>query len=142
MTIKSYKMGPGSLQLGAGGTLLAVAPQVRAFTVKAAERLTRTDPVPVLSGEELAAEEDVDYDWTVTGTFIQDIEANGVLDWSWTNKGTPQAFTFIPNTAKARKVTGTLVPIPLDVGGDVDLTKRPEVSFTWRLTADPVMGAV
>ncbi len=142
MPVKSYKMGPGTLNLGAAADLLDVSAQVRACTVKAAEKVERTDPIPVLSGEELAGDESTSYDWTITGNLIQDIDAAGVVDWSWTHAGEPMAFEFIPSTAAGRKVTGTLVPVFLDFGGDVDLTKRPESAFTWRLTGTPTLSAV
>ena len=44
--------------------------------------------------------------------------------------------------AHDRKVTGTVVPVPLDFGGDVDGTSRPEAAISWRFTADPVLGVV
>ena len=142
MAIKSYKLGPGTLTLGAGGTLLAVSSQVRSTTIKAAEKVEKSDAIPVLSGEELAGSESTSYEWTITGTFLQDITLAGVVDWSWTNKGTEQAFLFVPSTTLARKATGLLIPAPLDFGGDVDLTKRAESTFTWRVVATPVLAAV
>jgi hypothetical protein len=138
MAVKSFKMGPGLFTLGTGP--LAVQSQVRALTVKAAERVERTDAIPVLSGEELEAEESVSFDWSLVGTILQDLDAAGVIDYSWTNKGTEVPFTFVPSTAEGRQVTGFTYPIPLDVGGDVDRTKSPEAGFTWRVKADPILG--
>jgi hypothetical protein len=129
MPIKSYKMGPGVLTLGTAP--LDVSCQVRAFTVKASEQVDRTDPVPVLCGEELPAEEVVSFTWQVVGTLLQDLAAAGVIDWSWTNKGTWQAFKFVPSTAEARQVTGQVRPVPLDVGGEVVKSGRPTSDLTW-----------
>lgn len=140
MAIKSYKLGPGSLTLGAG--LLQINAQVRSMKVSASEKVTSTDPIPVLSGEELAGDEDVDYDYLLVGNVIQDIEVDGLTDWSWDNKGTPQPFEFIPSTETGRKATGTVVPVPLEFGGDVDLTKRPEAPVSWRIVGEPVLGTV
>lgn len=142
MAIKSYKLGPGTLNLGVSGTLIAVSAQVRSMTIKAAEKVEKSDPIPVLSGEELEGDESVTYDWTITGTVLQDIDVDGMVDWSWEHKGTTQPFEFIPSTAEGRKATGTVVPAPLDFGGDVDKTKRAESPLTWRLPAEPVLGVV
>jgi len=142
MAVKSYKMGPGTLELGADPADLDVSAQVRSLTVKAAEKVERTEAIPVLSGDELAAEESTTYEWTATGTVIQDITADGLTDWSWENKGLPMAFRFIPSTAAGRECTGVLFPVPIDFGGDVDKTKRPEAAITWRIQGEPVLGTV
>lgn len=140
MTIKSYLLGPGTLELGAAP--LVVSAQMRAVTIKATEKVTKSEAIPVLSGEELDGDETVAYDWTAVLTFLQDLEADGSLDWSWENKGTEQPFTFVPSTAEGRQCTGILVPVPLDLGGTVDKTKRPESTTTWRIKGDPVLGPV
>lgn len=138
MAIERYVLGPGTLSLGSGP--LQVAAQVRACRVTASENVTETDAIPVLSGEEIAATSDQTYTFALTGTFIQDLAAAGVVDWSWTNKGTEQAFTFVPATAEARQVQGTLIPVPLDIGGDVirpGSGDPPQADFTWRIVGDP-----
>lgn len=142
MAIKSYKLGPGTFNLGVGGTLHTASAQVRSMTIKAAEKVDKSDPIPVLSGEELEGDESVTYDWTISGTVLQDIDEDGLTDWSWTHKGTSQPFEFIPSTAEGRKATGNLVPVPIDFGGDVDKTKRAEAPITWRLPDEPVLGTV
>lgn len=148
MVVKTYTLGPGSLTLGAAGTLLTASAQVRSFTVKASENVTTKDPVPVLSGETIAGSESVTHSWTVEGTFLQDLAAAGVIDWSWANRGTEQALTFIPNTAAGRKVTCTIIPVPLDLGGDLPATTttaatEPSSDFTWRVKTGttPVLAA-
>lgn len=138
MPIKSYLLGPGELELGSAP--LDASSQMRQVVVKAAEKVTTSEPIPVLSGEELAGDEDVSYDWTIVLTFLQDVSDNGTLDWSWENKGTPQAFKFTPSTTEGRACTGILVPVPLDLGGTVDKTKRPESTATWRIKGTPVLG--
>lgn len=140
MTIKSYLLGPGTLELGA--VPLVVSSQMRSVTIKATEKVTQSEAIPVLSGEELEGDESVAYDWTAVLTFLQDLEANGSLDWSWTNKGTEQPFRFVPSTTEGRQCSGVLVPVPLDLGGAVDKTKRPESTTTWRIKGTPVLEAV
>lgn len=142
MPVKSYKLGPGSLELGPELTELVVSAQVRSMLVRAAERVTRVEAVPVLSGEELEGSETVDHDWTLVGNVIQDIDLGGFVDWSWVNRGLPVAFRFIPSTAKGRTCTGIVVAVPLDFGGDVDGTTRPEAAISWRITQDPALGVL
>lgn len=138
MPIKSYLLGPGTLELGSAP--LVVSSQMRAVTIRATERVTQAESIPVLSGEELEGDEAVDYDWTALLTFLQDLEADGSLDWSWENKGTTQPFRFVPSTAEGRQCSGFLVPVPLDLGGAVDKTARPESATTWRIKGTPVLG--
>lgn len=140
MTIKSYLLGPGTLELGAAP--LVVSSQMRSVVIKATEKVTQSEAIPVLSGEELAGDESVSYDWAAVLTFLQDLSDAGSLDWSWTNRGTEQPFRFVPSTAEGRECTGTLVPVPLDLGGAVDKTKRPESSTTWRIKGTPTLGPV
>lgn len=142
MPVKSYKLGPGSLELGPELTELVVSAQVRSMLVRAAERVTRVEAVPVLSGEELEGSETVDHDYTLVGNVIQDIDVDGFTDWSWDNKGLPMAFRFTPSTAKGRTCVGIVVPVPLDFGGDVDGTSRPEAAISWRIPEEPILGTV
>lgn len=139
MPVKSYKLGPGVLELGTDPDNLDVSAQVRSMLVRAAERVTRVEAVPVLSGEELEGSETVDHDFTLVGNVIQDLDVDGFVDWSWAHKGDPVAVVFTPSTAKGRTCTGIIVPVPLDFGGDVDGTSRPEAAISWRFTEDPVL---
>jgi hypothetical protein len=148
MAIKKYNLGPGTLTLGAGA--LAVEGQLRNCRVEAAEQVTTTEAIPVLSGEELAGSDRVTFTWTLAGTLLQDLEAAGVIDWSWANKGTEQPFTFVPNTVEGRQVSGICKPVPITIGGDVTGTAAnpgdpAQSDFTWRcLNGDdePVFGDV
>lgn len=142
MPVKSYKLGPGTLELGTDPDDLDVSAQVRSMLVRVAERVTRVEPVPVLSGEELEGSESVDHDATLVGNVIQDIDVDGFVDWSWEHRGEPVAIRFIPSTVKGRTCIGTVVPVPLDFGGDVDGTTRPEAAITWRFTEMPALGVV
>lgn len=128
MTVQSYKMGPGTLKLGTSGAFDASC-QVTTCTVAAAEQVDSTDAIDVLCGEQIPGEEDVSFDWTIGGTFVQDLASAGVVAYTWTNKGTWVDFEFIPNTAAARKVTGQCRLVPLGVGGDVKV--RPTSDFTF-----------
>lgn len=133
MTIKSYKLGPGTLTLGSGP--LAVEGQLTNCRVTPSESVTSTDAIKVLSGEELAGDDTATYTYALEGTLLQDLDTAGVIDWSWDNKGTEQSFTFTPNTVEAATVSGTLTPVPLAIGGDV--ASRPTSDFTWRIKGTP-----
>lgn len=141
MPIQSYKLGPGTLTLGAAG-VMDVSCQITSGRVVPEEVVNTTDAVPVLCGEELPAEDTVSYTYALEATLLQDLAAAGVVDWSWTNKGTEQPFEFIPNTVAARKVTGTVRVIPIAIGGEVG-GARPTSDIAWKCTgAEPVFGAV
>ena len=140
MPVKSYKLGPGKLTLGVG-TPLEVNAQLTSAKVVPTENVETTDAVPVLSGESIAAEDKVTYSFTLQGTFFQDISATGVVAWSWTNRGTSQAFSFIPNTVEGREVEGFLRPVPLQIGGD-EIGGRPTADFTWQIIGTPDFTAI
>lgn len=145
MPIQTQHLGPGTLTLGSGP--LAVAAQIINCRVEWSESVTTGTAIPVLSGEELAASERVDHAATLAGTLLQHWAAAGVIDWSWINKGTPQAVVFIPSTAAARKVAGLIIPIPITIGGDVTGTaakpgEPARSDFSWRFKGEPTFGAV
>lgn len=139
MPIASHNLGPGLLTLGSGP--LDVSAQLTSCRVTPSENVTTGEAVKVLSGEELAAEESVDFTYVLEGNLLQDLAAAGVVDWSWTERGTEQEFTFVPNNAAARQVSGILKPVPLSIGGD-EVERRMASDFTWRIVGDPVFGAV
>lgn len=136
--INSYKMGPGSLTLGAAD--LEVGCQLSSASVVPAEEVNSSEAVNVLCGDVLPAEDEVTYAYTLTGSMLQDLAAAGVVDYTWANAGDEVEFTFIPNTVTARKVTGIVRLIPLTIGGDVKT--RPSSDFTWVIIGTPVFGAV
>lgn len=142
MPIGSYKMGPGTLTIGAGGTLLDASCQVTNCRVEPAENVTSTDAIPVLCGEELPAEESADYSFRLKGTLVQDLAAAGVCDFTWQHKGEELAFEFVPNTVAARAVTGTVRVAPITIGGDVSKTARPTSDIDWAVIGEPDFGAV
>lgn len=129
MAIVSYTLGDGTLKFDAGGSM-NVSCQVTSATASCTENVTSTDDLFVLCGDELPGEETVTHTWQLAFNIVQDITTAGVIAWSWTNKGKEMAFEFIPNTAAARKVTGTVRVIPISVGGDV--RSRPTADNTWQ----------
>jgi hypothetical protein len=137
MPINTTELGPGTLVLGAGP--LAVNAQLLGCKVVPTENVTTKAARKVLSGEQLAAKSSATYDATLQGKFLQDLdaaEAASVVAWSWANKGTEQAVTFIPNTAAGAEVSGLVIPVPLQVGGD-EVETDMESDFTWRFAEFP-----
>lgn len=136
MPAKTYKLGPGELIIGETGSPLNLSCQLTAASVtwdKDAE-----DPFNVLCGDTVPG--DVQYTAKLTGTVLQDLSADGMMDYTWTNKGEAVPFTFTPSTTAGRTVTGTVVVDPLDIGGDVKT--KPTSEFEWDCVGEPVLGTV
>lgn len=134
MPITADQLGPGVLTLGSGP--LDVSLQVTACKLVTTENVTTTEPVKVLGGEELPGTSSVAFTQTLQGSFLQDLSAAGVVQWSHDEAGEDQAFSFVPNSARGRKVEGTLSPVPLDFGGDEVEGAHMTSEFTWRVTGD------
>lgn len=134
---KATKLGPGTLTIGATATTLDLSCQLSAAKVEWDK--DKEDDTPVLCGESLAG--GVTYTAKLTGTVLLDLSADGMVDYTWTNKGTEQPFVFVPNNTEARQVSGTLVVDPLDVGGD-EAKKNMSVDFEWDIVGDPLWGDV
>jgi hypothetical protein len=118
---------------------MAVESQVSACRLKTSENVTTSgEQLKALSGETKdGTTEETDYTRTLEGTFWQDDPGlTSVVDWSWDNEGTEQPFVFVPNTAAGREVSGTLVPVALDIGGDDIETTDMASDFTWRIKGD------
>lgn len=136
MAVKTYKLGPGELTIGETGSLLNLSCQLTKAQItwdKDAE-----DPQHVLCGDVVPG--DVTYTAKLTGTVIQDLSADGMMDYTWTNKGEAVPFTFTPSTTAGRTVTGTVVIDPLDLGGDVKT--KPSSDFEWDIVGEPSLGTV
>lgn len=139
MAIKSYKLGPGTLTFGDGGAQDASA-QITNCRIDPTENVTSTDAIPTLSGDEIPAEDDATYTYALAGTLIQDIDAAGIVAYSWTNAGVEVPFSFVPNTDSAREVTGTVRMVPLTLGGDVKA--RNTSDFSMACIGTPAFGAL
>lgn len=150
MAVQSYLMGPGTLVLGEDPDDLAFSTQMKTFRVECTENVKTTDPVPVLSGDELVTPDVVTRTWKVSGKVVQDLAAAGVVAYTWTNAGDVVPFVFIPNTVKGRKVTGVTRLVPISVGGDARTAPDSDVSWTaggtvdgdGAISGDPALAAV
>ena len=138
MTVKSYKLGPGTLTLGPGSPA-AIESQVTGCKVTWAESVAAGDVVPVLSGEELQDDDVVTYAATLSGNVVQDGDAAGLVWWTWEHKGETVPFTFVPSTDLGTEASGTVRIVPLDFGGD-EAKKRPRSDFSWACPDDPSLA--
>lgn len=141
MAISSFKMGPGTLKFDVGGSM-DVSCQITKGTITPVVNVDTTEAIAVLCGEEIPEEEEVDYRWTLDATVVQDITAVGFVAWTWTNKGLTKTFEFIPNTAAARKITGSVRIDPVTLGGDVKTRNTSDLSFPLTPGTDPVLADV
>lgn len=95
------------------------------------------DDEPTLCGDVLPGERN--YTATLTGTMKQDLSLGGVIDFTWTNKGTQQAFEFVPANDQGREITGVVIIDPLNVGGEA--RTRPSSDFEWACVGEPTIGS-
>jgi hypothetical protein len=131
MPAKTYKLGPGSLVLGETGTPLEISCQITAITLEF--ETDAEDDVPTLCGDVVPGDETES--GTMTGTMYQDLYTGGIGEYSWTNAGTVQPFTFIPNSDLAADFTGEVKVRRLNIGGDVKTS--PTTDFEWPLVGIP-----
>lgn len=133
MPVKSTKLGPGTLTVGATGTLMDFSCQMSAAQVT--WEVESEDDVIMLCGDTKPGSRT--YNASLTGTVDQDLtDEAGAVAWTWANKGTVQPFEFVPNTAAGATVTGDVMVDPLSVGGDTggaDMTS----DFTWAVVGEP-----
>jgi hypothetical protein len=135
---KTYKLGPGVLEIGEVGTEVDYAAQITGCTITWDK--DKEDDTPVLSGGLLAG--DTTYTASLNAEVFQDLgEADGLVEFSWANKGTEVPVTFIPSTAAGRQVTGIVIVDPIDVGGD-EAKSRPRSDIEWSFVGEPVLGAI
>lgn len=139
---QSYKFTNGKLFLGAANAK-AIQTQLTKCSVQAKENVDTTDAIPVLDNTEIPEEEEVTYDWTLSGSVLQALAAAAIIDWSWENAGTEQPFIFVPDVVSLRGVKGTVIPAPLTIGGEVTKPRnRPQSDFEWRIKkgTTPIFG--
>lgn len=127
MAIKSTKLGPGTLTIGAEANLMTFSSQTR--SCKLTPSVDTEDSFYVLSGEQ--QEGDRTESWALTGTFVQDFGATeSTTEWLFTHRGERHPFIFIPSTAAGRRVSGELIVEAIDIGGDVMTRPTSDFEFT------------
>lgn len=139
MPTKSYTLGPGTLELGEPGDVRAIEEQVVGCTISWAESTTAGERIPLLSGGELRDDDQTTYAATIAGNVVQDGDLQGLVAWSWANKGQVVPFKFTPSTALGVAASGSCRIVPLDFGGN-EAKKRPTSDFSWACPGEPALG--
>lgn len=130
------KLGPGLLTVGS-------APNDFSCQVTAARvewNVDEGDDVVVLCGDTVPGART--YSASLTATILSDLAKTpgpGIVEHSWTAKGTQEPFVFTPNTAAAKSVTGTVILDPISVGGD-ESGQNMSSDFEWAIVGTPVIG--
>ena len=115
MPASPVKLGPGTLKIGATGTLLDVSCLVNNAVIAADK--DQGDSTTKLCGDVVPGA--TSYTYTLSGNLDTDVDqSDGLFAPSQAEPGTEQDYEFVPNTAAGTKATGKLIIDPLDFGGD------------------------
>lgn len=125
MPAKSHKLGPGSLTFGATGSEVEFATRARSVTVE--PEVDEEDPIPVLSGDELPGDDEETYN--LTGSILQDYDADSLLVWAHHHAGKVVPFQFTPDNDKALGVRGEVKVRRMSIGGDVKERNESDFEF-------------
>lgn len=131
---KIHSLGPGTLVFGSVGTQLDMSCQLT--EIKFSAEGDSEDPENVLCGDVIAGSRS--YNWTVSGSVFQDIEADGVIDYTWKHAGTEVPFKFVPDATETVAVTGRVTIDPIEFGGTVKTKNKSE--FEWSVVGSPVFA--
>lgn len=111
----TYKLGPGTLTIGATGTEFDASCLVNNAVISMSK--DEDDAVTKLCGTVVPGA--VTYTYTLSGNVDIDIsDPAGLFALSQNSAGTQQTFTFTPNNDAGTEAAGTLTIDPLDFGGD------------------------
>ncbi len=123
MAVKSHKLGPGSLKLGATGSEIEFAVSLRSVAVE--PETDEGDSLPVLSGDEIDEGDEETYN--LTGSLLESYDIDSLQVWAHVNAGSVVPFTFRPDNDKAVGIKGQVKIRRIGWGGDVK--ERNEVDF-------------
>jgi hypothetical protein len=131
------KLGPGTLSIGSAGTEVDFTCQVTAARVEWSA--DAEDDIETLCGDTVPGARN--YSATLSGTLFNDLgTAAGIVEFSWTNKGTTQPFIFQPSqTTGVKEVHGSLIVDPISVGGD-EVGQNMTSDFEWACVGDPTLA--
>jgi len=128
---KLLTLGPGSLKIGEVGSELDMSCNLTNASVT--WEVDAEDPTPTLCGGTVGGARN--YTATLAGTMFQDIEADGVIDYTWKNKGVEAPFKFVPDEAGAALIEGRVTIDPITIGGDA--RTRPTSDIEWTCVGEP-----
>lgn len=119
-------LGPGTLTFGTVSVdQLDISCQVTACKVTFDS--DKEDDLPTLCGSVITGEKI--YTSKLEFSAAQDIEKDGLIDWTWRNAGKEMPFTFAPRNDETATVKGTVVIDPVEFGGDVKKRNISEAEF-------------
>ena len=132
------KLGPGVLSIGSTGTEVDFTCQVTAARVE--WEVDAEDAVDTLCGDSVPGARN--YSATLTATIFNDLGTTpGIVEFSWTNKGTEQPFIFQPSTVTGvKEVHGDLIIDPISVGGD-EVGQNMTSDIEWACVGEPTLAA-
>ncbi|MDE9365477.1 hypothetical protein PZ938_07655 [Luteipulveratus sp. YIM 133132] len=125
MSVKSHRLGPGSLKFGETGSEVEFAMGCRKVTIE--PDVEEGDSIPVLSGDEIS--EGDEETWKLTGEILQSYDLNGFILWCHKNAGATVPFIFRPDNDKAFAVVGDVKVRRVSIGGDVKARNTSEFEF-------------
>lgn len=119
-------LGPGTLTFGEIGVdQLDISCQVTACKITFDS--DKEDDLPTLCGGTITGEKV--YTSKVEFSAAQDLETNGLIDWTWKNAGKEVPFTFAPRNDEVAAVKGRCVIDPVEIGGDVKKRNISDAEF-------------
>lgn len=122
---KNRILGPGSLTIGATGSLKDFSADVTNVTIT--PDTNTDDTINYLDGSQDTGAQTTS--WTVEGTIKEDYSTDGVQAWCLTHQGESMPFEFVPAKAGALKITGDVTIAPVAFGGDVKSKNDIDFSF-------------
>lgn len=128
MAVKSDILGPGNLKFGATGSEIEFAAGVREF--KITFDTDDGDAIPVLSGDEIDAEETDTF--ALEGTILQSYDLTSLILWSHINAGQIVPFEFRPDVDKPLGWRGQCKVRRIEVGGEVKTRAKSDFEFPGR----------
>lgn len=119
-------LGPGSLVFGEVGVdQLDISCQVTACKVTFDS--DKEDDLPTLCGGTITGEKI--YTAKLEASAAQDLETNGLIDWTWKNAAKEVPVRFLPRNDEVATIAGRVVIDPVEFGGDVKKRNISEFEF-------------
>jgi hypothetical protein len=134
MPAKVTKLGPGKLTVGTIPTDFTC--QVTAARVEWS--VDAEDAILTLCGDSVPGARN--YSAALTASIFNDLGTTvGIVEFSWTNRGTQQAFVFQPSTVTGvKQVVGNLIIDPISVGGD-EVGQNMTSDLEWEIVGIPTL---
>lgn len=132
MAVKSARLGPGTLTLGATASSTDFSCQLLGGTVTT--EVSTDDPLRTVCGDEVPGQSTSAS--KLEGSLILDPYTGGSGEYTWTNHLQQVEFDFTPNTAAGLAVAGILTVTRLDIGTD-EYGKVLQSDFSWDIVGEP-----